>query len=325
MEANVLFEFVAENQEEVSLSVGEIIKIIKTDSGDGWMEGINSRGEQGFFPAEYVQIVNKPGAQGAQKVLSLDTQKSVDDSDDWDNWNAESSHSGSDDVASVCTKITTNESFISGDNKEHNNVPEEEKVFIEGGEFSGFYYWKAISEPYTVTVDSPEKLSKYAGVKSFVAYRLTPSFNSKPILRRYKQFDWLHQRLTQKFYNIPIPPLPSKQLTGKYECTVLEQRTVQLQKFVNWISRHPVLSKCSVWMHFLTVSEEKAWKDGKRKAEKDQFVSAHFLATLVSIQIGLEIPKSILNSKHFRLLRKKNCCPQKSSHKSMKVKDIYKI
>lgn len=294
MEANVLFDFIAENENEISLSKGETVKLINADAGNGWCEGRNSKGEEGFFPSEYIETVGKTDGE---------CKANTDDTDDWDDWNSESSPSVSDDVASVCTKIASNDAYMTGSsNDKDQNVPESEKVYIEGGEFSGFYYWKPISQPYTVTVDSPEKLSKYAGVKSFIAYRLTPSFNGKPVSRRYKQFDWLHHRLTHKFYNIPIPPLPAKQLSGKYDCSLVEQRTVQLQKFVDWICRHPVLSSSVVWMHFLTVGEEKPWKEGKRKAEKDQFVSAHFLASVVAPEkelLSSEIVSQIDESKKY--------------------------
>ena len=39
-------------------------------------------------------------------------------------------------------------------------------------------------------------------------------FSNIQVTRRYKQFDWLHQRLTDKFTTIAIPPLPGKQVTG---------------------------------------------------------------------------------------------------------------
>ena len=35
------------------------------------------------------------------------------------------------------------------------------------------------------------------------------------VSRRYKHFDWLHERLEAKFTCIPVPPLPDKQIQGK--------------------------------------------------------------------------------------------------------------
>lgn len=40
-------------------------------------------------------------------------------------------------------------------------------------------------------------------------------FNNIAVERRYKHFDWLHERLEEKFSLIPIPPLPDKQISGK--------------------------------------------------------------------------------------------------------------
>ena len=50
---------------------------------------------------------------------------------------------------------------------------------------------------------------------------------------------------------------------------------MQLQSWVNRICRHPVLSQSEVWTHFITCGpDEKRWKTGKRRAEKDELVGA---------------------------------------------------
>ena len=45
-------------------------------------------------------------------------------------------------------------------------------------------------------------------------YSFYPQFNNIQVSRRYKHFDWLHERLVEKFTMIPIPPLPDKQIQG---------------------------------------------------------------------------------------------------------------
>lgn len=140
--------------------------------------------------------------------------------------------------------------------------------------------WKAPQSQYTVTVASPKKKTKFKGMKSFIEYNLTPSFTNIPVSRRYKHFDWLHERLMDKFCLIPIPPLPDKQISGRYEDEFIEHRRVQLQEFVDWVCRHPVVSVCEVWMHFLTCTDEKKWKIGKRTAEKDGLVGATYCAAI---------------------------------------------
>lgn len=95
------------------------------------------------------------------------------------------------------------------------SVPDNERTFILNTEHG--YFWKQIRDPYTVRVASPKKETKFKGMKSFIAYQLTPSFNNIAVSRRYKHFDWLHERLVDKFCLIPIPPLPDKQISGRYE------------------------------------------------------------------------------------------------------------
>lgn len=159
------------------------------------------------------------------------------------------------------------------------SVPESERVTIVAAESTGFM-WKVDRRPYTVVVDSPKKDTKFRGLKSFIAYKLTPSFNNVAVFRRYKQFDWLHERLAEKFSMIPIPPLPDKQISGRYEQQFIEHRRVQLQEFIDWVCRHPVLSYCEVWMHFLLCNDEKKWKNGKRTAEKDPLVGSMYCAAI---------------------------------------------
>ncbi|CAG9792159.1 unnamed protein product [Diatraea saccharalis] len=158
-------------------------------------------------------------------------------------------------------------------------VPETDKVYIIQDEEG--YIWSPLSQPYSVTVASPKKESKFKGIKSFIAYQLTPSFNNIQVSRRYKHFDWLHERLQEKFTLIPIPPLPDKQISGRYDEQLIERRRVQLQEFVDWMCRHPVLSKSEVWQHFLTCTDEKRWKAGKRQAERDNLLGLNYCISLV--------------------------------------------
>jgi len=75
---------------------------------------------------------------------------------------------------------------------------------------------------------------------------------------------------------------------GRYEGQFIEHRKAQLQEFVNSVCRHPVLSQCEVWQHFITCTDEKQWKAGKRKAEKDELVGANYFVTL-------QVPERPLN------------------------------
>ena len=60
-QARALYDFDAEpGSGEVSIRVGEVLTITRTDVGEGWWEGRTPAGEAGLFPEAYVEEI--PGA-----------------------------------------------------------------------------------------------------------------------------------------------------------------------------------------------------------------------------------------------------------------------
>ncbi|XP_015280260.1 PREDICTED: sorting nexin-33 [Gekko japonicus] len=119
--ARALYNFQSENKEEISIQENEELVIFSENSVDGWLQGTNSRGETGLFPASYVEILrsrsastytnhsNSPGGSPANgssfyaspSNTSVSHQGSFedDDDDDWDDWDdgctvVEEPHSG---------------------------------------------------------------------------------------------------------------------------------------------------------------------------------------------------------------------------------------
>ncbi|XP_026875934.2 sorting nexin-9a isoform X2 [Electrophorus electricus] len=120
-------------------------------------------------------------------------------------------------------------------------------------------------------VADPKKGSKMYGLKSYIEYQITPNSTNRPVNHRYKHFDWLYERLTEKFgCALPIPSLPDKQVTGRFEDEFIKMRMERLQAWMSRMCRHPVVSNSDVFQLFLTYKDEKDWKEGKRKAEKDE-------------------------------------------------------
>jgi len=145
----------------------------------------------------------------------------------------------------------------------------------------GGFQWQGKFGPYTCVIGTPKKSSKFGGMKSFIAYQVTPSFSNIQVSRRYKHYDWLHLRLLDKFGSvIAIPPLPEKQVSGRFDEDLIEHRRIELQSFTDRICRHPVLAGSEVWRHFISETEDKKWTQGKRKAESDPLVGASFLTTV---------------------------------------------
>lgn len=96
-------------------------------------------------------------------------------------------------------------------------------------------------------------------------------------MRRYKHFLWLHNRLVERHPFIAVPPLPEKQVQGRFQAAFVEKRRRGLEKFLNHIARHPILRSSNAFHHFLRTPDYKDWKEGKRIIEAEPSGAAAFL------------------------------------------------
>ncbi|XP_029920924.1 sorting nexin-18-like [Myripristis murdjan] len=150
--------------------------------------------------------------------------------------------------------------------------------------------WQEDPYPFTCTIDDPTKQTKFKGMKSYMSYGLTPTHTNVQVNRRYKHFDWLYARLVERFPVISVPHLPEKQATGRFEEDFISKRRKGLIWWMNHMTSHPVLAHCDVFQHFLTCgTDEKAWKQGKRKAERDELVGANFFLTISPPAVPLDL------------------------------------
>lgn len=145
---------------------------------------------------------------------------------------------------------------------------------------SDLYMWGQNPQPYSCTIENPTQQSKMKGLKKFVCYNLTPSNTQITVERRYKHFDWLSQRLSEKFTMVAIPKLPDKQASGRFEEDFIEGRMARLALWMTYMCNHPVISQSKLFTNFLTLTEQKAWKMSKRQAEKDDIVGPNFFKSI---------------------------------------------
>lgn len=147
--------------------------------------------------------------------------------------------------------------------------------------------WQENPYPFQCSIEDPTKQTKFKGMKSYIAYKLVPSHTGQQVHRRYKHFDWLYGRLAEKFPVISVPHLPEKQATGRFEEDFISKRRKGLAWWMDHMCSHPVLAQCDAFQHFLTCpsTDEKAWKQGKRKAERDEMVGANFFLA-ISVPTG---------------------------------------
>jgi len=141
---------------------------------------------------------------------------------------------------------------------------------------------ETVDGEFVVTVSDPAMQGD--GVGAYVTYRVTtqtdlPQYASthSTVIRRYRDFEWLANRLSRTNMGIIIPPLPKKshvqhvgskvaaatgsssQNTPVHERTFIEQRRAALQKFLTRVVSHPVLAYSRDLQLFLEATEED-WK-----------------------------------------------------------------
>nr|TKW17863.1 hypothetical protein SEVIR_5G396200v2 [Setaria viridis] len=104
------------------------------------------------------------------------------------------------------------------------------------------------------------------GVQAYISYRVftktnLPEFEGpeKIVIRRYSDFEWLHDRLAERYKGIFIPPLPEKNAVEKFRFSkeFIELRRQALDLFINRIASHPELKQSEVLRVFLQADEEK--------------------------------------------------------------------
>ncbi|KAM6970240.1 sorting nexin-33 [Aplochiton taeniatus] len=340
VKAKAIYTFQSENKEEISIQENEELVIFGENSVDGWLQGENSRGERGLFPASYVEIL-RPRSNSNLTDCSISPAGSLgndssylpstpgtgyydDDDDDWDDWDDSSTvvddedhrrssganghanqspHGNNPNVHYRAKPYMERQDSVSSGrkgsmvgrnlNRFSSFVRSGVEAFVLGdvpmmAKIAESYtiemgpkgpQWKASPQPFSCSIEDPTKQTKFKGIKTYISYRVTPSDTGRPVYRRYKHFDWLYNRLLHKFTVISVPNLPEKQATGRFEEDFIEKRKRRLVLWINHMTSHPVLSQYEGFEHFLMCADDKQWKLGKRRAEKDEMVGAHFMLT----------------------------------------------
>lgn len=311
LQAEVLYDFTAEpGNNELSVRRGETICVLDQTVGGGWIKAQNSSGQTGLVPEGYLQLQvggvseGSGDSWGAGAFVSnttegwdsrgfTQTQQAAveyDDGewdDDWDDQSVGGYHGDNQldeeggalgrSAHGPSMKISLNRfPFSKGPSPEvfllaKPPANSRDRLPVYMGEVGPV--WLYPSAPLDCLIADPKKESKLYGLKSFIEYQLTPNTTNRPVNHRYKHFDWLYERLLEKFGSVlPIPSLPDKQVTGRFEEDFIRMRMEQLQSWMTRMCRHPIVSQSEVFQLFLTYRDEKEWKAGKRAAERDETV-----------------------------------------------------
>lgn len=141
--------------------------------------------------------------------------------------------------------------------------------------------WKADgAQSADISITGNLVKSKYAGTKKFVAYQIFDAVSNVIVYRRYKHFAWMHRIMQKTYPSLCLPPLPNRQVQGRFEQEFIDSRQHALERYLRRLAAHPVLCKSKVFTLFMQCTEPAQWKAGKRLAERDAAKGPNFLNTV---------------------------------------------
>ena len=114
-----------------------------------------------------------------------------------------------------------------------------------------------------IRVQNPSTQSSTMGIRGHTLYEIFTTttlkhfvFKQMRVRRRFKEFEWLRERLCRRYIGLVIPKLPVKRLYGNMDPNFIEERRMELQLFLNYVLRHPVMNKSIELETFLTASRK---------------------------------------------------------------------
>ncbi|KAI8330258.1 hypothetical protein EDC96DRAFT_528764 [Choanephora cucurbitarum] len=132
------------------------------------------------------------------------------------------------------------------------------------------YQWFADLDQITVTVAEKEGF-----LFTHLNYWVQSNHRQSSVRRRYSDFYWFWETLLKRYPFRIIPSLPPKKLSGK-DKVFLDERCQGLQRFMNYIVRHPVLKNDEQVIIFLTEQTEfSAWRRAKSPDLNEEFIRAN--------------------------------------------------
>ncbi|GME94811.1 hypothetical protein B5S29_g2471 [[Candida] boidinii] len=140
---------------------------------------------------------------------------------------------------------------------QHHNQQQQQQHIESDEQDSKYFIETSVSSPIT----------DYEGQNPFVSYLIrtktnNPKFKSKffQVRRRYSDFNFLFECLSNDFPAVIIPPLPNKQRLeyikgGRFTEEFTNKRAISLNNFLSRLCEHPILSKTHLFHTFLENSD----------------------------------------------------------------------
>ncbi|KAI8855171.1 Vps5 C terminal like-domain-containing protein [Chytridium lagenaria] len=105
---------------------------------------------------------------------------------------------------------------------------------------------EATEHDFEISVSEPQKIGD--PLSAHVSYKVRTKTNAPgfrnldfTVSRRYRDFLWLYNQLTNRYPGVIIPPVPEKHAIGRFQDDFVESRRFALERCVRKIVSHPLL------------------------------------------------------------------------------------
>ncbi len=160
-----------------------------------------------------------------------------------------------------------------------------------------------------ITVCDPVKQEQGA-MSTYITYKVNTStdrqdfhYGQFSVIRRYRDFLWLHDRLGEEFPGIINPPLPERRtgMINRFEPEFIEKRRKELERYLNRVASHEELSSSNYFMTFLQADDaalaekKEEYKRQKLESGKEGTPGAKFtkwfdgaMSAVMKLRVGME-------------------------------------
>jgi PX domain len=143
---------------------------------------------------------------------------------------------------------------------------------------------KNMSKDSIISVEKPVLISSgWLGGKSYHLYTIITRSQSNifTVKRRFSDMDWMHNQLVAKHKGFIIPSRPDKKIIKNTDEKFIEERRLQMEKYLSIIAKHPILGTSAPFKTFTQTPNEKFEKEKAKVEASDDYQEYHSIEDAV--------------------------------------------
>ena len=109
----------------------------------------------------------------------------------------------------------------------------------------------------------PQKVEAGLFSKPYISYGVSTIPLNINVRKRYSDFEWLYQKLSNYFINCIIPPICKKNYMERFNEDFISKRARSFEKFMNGITIHPILRNSFIFYDFINIKDNEEFKQKK--------------------------------------------------------------